>query len=103
MSQRDNAVAEPSGSARDHDAGEPDAVAPAADDQSAAAARGSGAADDGPAGSGTGPQPVAPRRPRRRMPDDEVTEARDRRDGQQPDSEAGPRDEDGNSDEASLT
>jgi spoIIIJ-associated protein len=52
VSQRDNAVAEPSGSARDHDAGEHDAVTPGPDELSAVAPDDSSVAGEpgGPAG-----------------------------------------------------
>ncbi len=102
MSQRDNAVAEPSGSARDHDAGEPDAVAPEADDQSTAAAAGSEAAADDPAGSG--PEPAAGAAEAATTADaaadHAVAGAAPGATAQEPDRDAGPRDEDSDTDEA---
>ena len=102
MSQRDNAVAEPSGSARDHDAGEPDAVAPEADDQSTAAAAGSEAAADDPAGSG--PEPAAGAAEEATTADaaadHAVAGAAPGATAQEPDRDAGPRDEDSDTDEA---
>jgi spoIIIJ-associated protein len=102
VSQRDNAVAEPSGSARDHDAGEPGAVAPEADDLSTAASAGSVAGDPGsPAGSG--PEPAAggaeAGTTADAAPDDGVAGAGPGATAQELDSEAGPRDEDGDTDE----
>jgi spoIIIJ-associated protein len=102
VSQRDNAVAEPSGSARDHDAGEPDAVAPEADDQSTAAAAGSEAAADDPAGSG--PEPAAGAAEAATTADaaadHAVAGAAPGATAQEPDRDAGPRDEDSDTDEA---
>lgn len=95
MSQRDNAVAEPSGSARDHDAGEPGAVAPEADDLSTAASAGSVAGDPGsPAGSGPAAAAAEAGTTADAAPDDGVASAGPGATAQELDSEAGPRDED---------
>jgi spoIIIJ-associated protein len=101
VSQRDNAVAEPSESARDQDAGEPGAVAREADDLSTAAPAGSVPGDPGnPPASGPVAGAAEAAMTADAAPDDGVAGAGPGATAQEPDSEAGPRDEDSDTDEA---
>lgn len=106
MSQRDNAVAEPSGSATDHDAGEPGAVAPGsvapeADDLATAAAGPVAGGPGSPAGSGPEPAVGAAEAGTTAdgAPDDGVAGDGSGATAQEPDSEAGSRDENGDADD----
>ena len=103
MSQRDNAVAEPSGSATDHDAGERDAVTPDPEELSAVAPDASSVADE----------PGRPAVPAAEYaagaaeagatadagPGHGVADADDDAPDREPDGEAGLRDDDGDLDE----
>jgi spoIIIJ-associated protein len=102
VSQRDNAVAEPSGSASDPDAGERDAVTPEAEDRFAAAPAGSVAGEAGPvAGSAAGPAAGAAEAGAAAdaAPGEEAADAGDDATAAELDGEAGPRDEDRDSDD----
>ena len=102
MSQRDNAVAEPSGSARDHDAGERDAVTPDPEELSAVAPDASSVAEPGPPAGPAAESAVGAAEAGATAdaaPGDEVADAGDDAPEPELDGEAGLRDDDGDRDE----